>query len=265
MTAALFGPQGDNRFLATDHAVGPWDPHALHGGAPSALAAGVLEAEIAAADLGVEWQPVRFSAELLRPVPLAELTVTATVRRPGRRICVADATIAGPDGKVALAATLECIRRAPFDHGVATALITPPGPDTGVAMAPDGVDTPAFHRTGTDHRFVAGTSFEARGPATDWIRLAVPVIEGQVPSPLQRAVAAADFGNGISGLFSFEDMLYLNPDLTVLLYRVPVGEWIGLDAKTELGPDGVGMAESVLYDETGPIGRAVQMLLVEPR
>ena len=60
-------------------------------------------------------------------------------------------------------------------------------------------------------------------------------------------------------------MLFLNPDLTVLLHRLPVGEWVCLDAVTRLGPDGVGLAESLLFDEQGPIGRSAQTLLVERR
>ena len=42
----------------------------------------------------------------------------------------------------------------------------------------------------------------------------------------------------------------------------PVGEWICLQARTELGGNGCGIAESALYDETGLIGRATQSLAV---
>lgn len=266
MTAVIFSQRGPGRFQPTEHAVGPWDPGALHGGAPGALLAGELARTIDDAGLGVDFLPSRFTAELVRPVPLDELTVTTVMRRPGRRICIADGTIAGPDGKVVMSATVHGIRRQPFDHGWTTDLEVPPGPETGSPLAPETLDgPPAFHRTGVEHRCVNGTSFEAAGPATDWIRLTMPLVDDREIMPLERVLAAADFGNGISQLFPMGDVLFLNPDLTVLTYRLPVGEWVCVDAVTRLGEEGTGLAESLLFDETGPIGRAVQSLLVEPR
>jgi hypothetical protein len=47
--------------------------------------------------------------------------------------------------------------------------------------------------------------------------------------------------------------------------RLPSGDWIALDARTTIAEGGVGIAESVLYDERGCVGRAVQALLVAPR
>ena len=42
------------------------------------------------------------------------------------------------------------------------------------------------------------------GPATDWIRLRGPVVDDEPISPLQRVLAAADFGNGVSRLADFD-------------------------------------------------------------
>ena len=65
--------------------------------------------------------------------------------------------------------------------------------------------------------------------------------------------------------YEMDEVLFLNPDLTVNLHRLPVGEWVCIDAVTRLGSEGVGLAESLLFDEQGPIGRATQSLLVEAR
>lgn len=263
---SIFEPVAADRYRPTDLAVGPWDGSALHGGAPAALVAGALEHAIGAAGLGTEFLPARLTVELLRPVPVDELTVATTVRRPGRRICLADATITTPDGTVVLAATLEGIRALPFEHGVSPGLHVPPGPATGAGLAPETLEGPqVFHNAGVEHRLVRGSRFETPGSATDWIRLAYPLVAGRETTPLERVVAAADFGNGVSRLFDMHDVLFVNPDLTVHLYRLPVGEWICLDAVTRVGDHGVGLAESILFDEAGPIGRSTQMLLVEPR
>ena len=98
------------------------------------------------------------------------------------------------------------------------------------------------------------------GNSTAWFRLRVPVVEGETPSPLQRLAAAADFGNGISAPVSWDHFMFINPDLTIYIEREPVGEWICLEATTRIPPDGVGLAESVLYDERGRVGRATQAL-----
>lgn len=57
---------------------------------------------------------------------------------------------------------------------------------------------------------------------------------------------------------------FINPDLTVTVVREPVGEWVCLQARSRLGANGVGLAESTLFDRAGHLGRAVQTLLVEP-
>ncbi len=86
-----------------------------------------------------------------------------------------------------------------------------------------------------------------------------------MPSPLQRVMVAADSGNGVSATLDLERYIFINVDLSVHLHRLPEGEWIGLDAVTLPEPEGVGLADSVLHDERGPIGRALQTLLVRER
>jgi acyl-CoA thioesterase len=47
--------------------------------------------------------------------------------------------------------------------------------------------------------------------------------------------------------------------------RLPVGEWVLVDAKTWLERHGTGLAEGALYDTEGRVGRSIQGLLVERR
>ena len=123
--------------------------------------------------------------------------------------------------------------------------------------------TPAYHSHAVEHRFVAG-GFDRPGPATDWIRLRVPIIEGEAVSPLSRVAAAADFGNGISWVLSrLDGWGFINPDLTIYLHRLPIGEWVCLEAVSRVEPQGIGLAESRLWDERGLIGRSLQSLLVD--
>jgi hypothetical protein len=103
------------------------------------------------------------------------------------------------------------------------------------------------------------------GPAAAWLRFRAPLIEGETPTPLQRVAAAADFGNGVSAALDWLQHLFINPDLTIYLARLPRGEWVGLDSRTTVEGDGVGLATSVLHDAEGQIGHAAQALVVGPR
>jgi hypothetical protein len=44
---------------------------------------------------------------------------------------------------------------------------------------------------------------------------------------------------------------------------MPVGEWVCLEATTAVEAQGVGLAESRLWDERGVLGRSLQSLLLD--
>ena len=77
--------------------------------------------------------------------------------------------------------------------------------------------------------------------------------------------AAADFANGLSWILPWRDWLFVNTELTIHLSREPVGEWIGVDARTTSSAGGFGLSTATLHDLDGPIGVCAQSLFVEPR
>jgi hypothetical protein len=107
--------------------------------------------------------------------------------------------------------------------------------------------------------------FVEPGPAAAWTRLKMPVVEGEEPSGLERLLAVADSGNGISGVLDMREWWFINPELTVHLEREPRGEWICLDAATSIQVGGAGLATSTLSDLDGPVARGAQTLYVAPR
>ncbi len=257
MPEAVFEPHNGG-FLATELARGPWDPQAQHGGAPAALLMRAFEALPAADGLSI----VRVTYELLRPVPIAALQVHSEVVRGGRRVQLLEASLWSDAGvEVARARALQ-IRTA--DAPATPVLAAPPGPEHGAANDLEAQYRPMFAPDTMEIRFVAG-EFRARGPATAWFRMRVPLVAGEQATSLQRLAAAADFGNGISSPLSWDEYLFINPDLTVYIDRAPQGEWICLEARTLLAAGGIGVSESVLYDQAGRVGRAMQALLVAPR
>jgi hypothetical protein len=113
-------------------------------------------------------------------------------------------------------------------------------------------------------RFVRGGFLEP-GPAMVWMRPRVPLVAGEETSPLERLLIAADAGNGVSAALDWRRYLFINTDLTVHLKRLPQGDWVGLDAVTYPEPHGVGLADTVLWDESSRLGRAAQTLVVRQR
>jgi hypothetical protein len=232
-------------------------------------------------------QVVRLTVEFLRPVPLTPLTVETRVTRPGGRVQLAAALLSDGEQVVCRAVALG-VRRAEVavpesgavsadaDGAAAPAPASPHADDVRVAAhaPPDEsgqlvmevfAGAPAmFAGTAMEIRFARG-AFDDIGPAVAWFRLAVPLVEGERTTPLQRMAAASDFGNGISAAVPWTSHLFINPDLTVYVDRLPAGEWVGLDASTRVGVAGAGLTDSLLFDERGRIGRALQGLYVAER
>lgn len=253
---AIFIRKGD-AFEPTELARGPWDPDAQHGGAPAALITGELER------IGEGRPFARIALHLLKPVPLVPLTLEAEVVRDGRRARRLRADLKAGGETVCFAYALQLARGdEPMPH-VPVQAPTPQPPD-GAADAPSFTGYRMFGGDGIEIRFVRG-HFSEPGPATAWFRLRVPVVDGEPTSQLQRVMAAADFGNGISAAVSWDDYTFVNPELTVYLLREPEGEWICNDATTAIDPGGIGLADATLYDEQGAIGRALQSLYVSSR
>ena len=123
-----------------------------------------------------------------------------------------------------------------------------------------------YHNTAVEHRSPVPL-FLAPGPAVDWIRVIPELVPGRPLTPLARVVGAADFGNGISRILPFPEYVFINPDLTVHLFRLPVDDYVCLDAITRLdldaGAGSVGLAESALFDRAGRLGRSIQSLLID--
>ena len=272
---AFFVAEG-NRFVPTELTRGPWDPRSQHAGPPAAL----IGRAIARLDGGAERELGRITYEILRPVPIAPLTVSAEVIRPGRAVELVEATLADGEGEVIRARAWR-LRRGEVDipaglssHDGPGTLgsspstlrpgFAPPGPDQAKpGRFPDTGQEVGYH-TAMEYRFVRG-GFADPGPAVAWMRMRVPLVEGEQPTPLDRVLVAADSGNGVSATLDWSRFLFINVDLTVHLHRQASGEWVCLDAITIPERSGIGIADTALYDERGPIGRADQTLLVDAR
>ena len=259
MSDAFYSVLGPDRFQATELTRGPWDPGLQHAGPPAALLGRAVERHGDRGDL----QVARVTFEIMRPLPIAELRVATRLLRGGRSVELVEATLLAGEAEVMRATALR-VRTADLDL---PAGLVPgprlPGPDAGRSMPffPTGQEV-GYH-TAMDVRFVAG-SFLELGPATVWMRMGHPLVPDEAPSPLCRVLVAADSGNGVSAALDYRRWRFINPDLTVYLMRLPAGDWVALEAATTASA-GVGLADTTLHDEQGPVGRAAQALLIDRR
>jgi hypothetical protein len=263
---------GGELFEPTEHARGPWDPRALHGGAPAALITGAFERM----EPGSELRIARLGFEFLRPIPFAPLALSTSIVSPGRRAQELAAELRAGQELVCRASALRVPKLpadlpepapAPADGRTPTPEVRLPGPELGTPVRfnldDSGASGSSFAASAMEMRWFGDP--QALGPGRVWMRLRHPLLPAETPTSLSRLAATADFGNGVSATLPFDSFLFINADLTIHLQRPPRGEWIGLDARTLLRGGGTGLSESVLHDLDGPVGRAFQTLVVQRR
>jgi hypothetical protein len=252
---SFYEPLGDGRFRATAHTSGPWDPKFQHAGPPAALLGRALER----CEPHDGFVLARLTYEILRPVPVDEVAVRVRVARPGRSVELLEGELTAGGEPVVTVRAWRVLRTA----APTTAHDPPLPPRPAEATPPPALDGFGYGKA-VELRFAAG-GWNQPGPATVWTRLRVPLVPGEEPTGLQRVLAVADSGNGVSAALPFDKWLFINPELTVHLRREPHGEWICLDAETTIAEGGAGLARSTLSDEDGVVAHGAQALLVAPR
>jgi hypothetical protein len=209
----------------------------------------------------------RVAVDILRPIPVDKLTVRAATIRPGRRISLLEAVMEHDGHEVARARGW----RIALSHDEAVAGSSHGGGDPAPLPAAAAAAWPEYERWNAsgylahiDWRFLDG-GFRNDKPSPAWTRARIPLIAGEVPTPMSRALLVADSGSGVGSVLDPSRFLFINVDLTLVLPRDPEGEWILLEPDTSIGPDGTGLTTTTLSDGSGMCGTAMQTLLIAPR
>jgi hypothetical protein len=244
------------RFAAAAATGGPWDESLQHGGPPNALA--VREAERIARRENGALIASRIAAEFVGPVPVGELTATTRLLRAARSACLVEVVLS--------AAGRDCLHTRVWlvaDRDT-TDLAPAPRPS-----APPTQERPSFGMSfpcadSIDWHEVYGTATRP-GPAAVWARPRLPLLAGERLSGLQRVALVGDFASGVSAELDWAQWSFLNVDLDIHLARPFRGEWVYLEAATQLGDRGAGLARSTVADVEGPVGCTAQTLIIAPR
>lgn len=262
--------RGDQEvFIGNDAARGPWDAGSCHAGPPAALLARASERAVAGTDTGRGGEPdaprrllARLTVELARPIPIAGFTVDASIERTGKATATTRMVLTDLDGEIRVRAHgLHLSLSA--EHPYPTADLTTPdfaqSAPGGFPIQRTGHGLPGFS-SGVEMRYPPGHD-PGPGPTTAWMH-AIPVLPDEEASGVQRICALADSGNAIGRNADPHEVAFVNPDLTVTVHREPQGDWFGTDVISHWQPNGIGMADALLFDHLGPVGRAVQTILL---
>lgn len=243
-------------FRATERTAGAWAEHEQH----IAPMAGLLVHEIERACAGDGLVLGRLGMDILGTIEVADFEVAVEVVRPGRTISLVEAR-ATRNGRTVV--IVRAWRMLAQDTSAVAGLEAErlPSPDAYPRWDMSGLWRGGFIATLDVRR-----DPDARpGRARAWVRTPVPLVDGERSSELARWVGLLDTANGIAVRESPETWLFPNVDLTLHLHRLPVGPWLGLDIRAAFGAGGVGLTDSVVHDQAGPVGRLAQVLTVRPR
>lgn len=245
------------RYVAAPSTAGPWSPARQHGGPPNALAVAAAERAVAGETGRSDLVALRLSADFVGPVPVGEIEVRTRVLRAARTAALVAVSVAG-NGRDCLHCRVWFVRDA--DTGALAAAL--PAPQA-VPDLPPGLDADFGYGDSLEWRRVRGGMSEL-GPGSTWVRPRTPLVEGYELSGLARCVLIADAASGISAELDWSAWSFVNVDLDVHLARPLAGDWVFMDAATQLGAHGSALARSTLSDLRGVVGSSLQTLVVAP-
>jgi hypothetical protein len=255
---AIFTREG-NLFRATEQAGGPWSPDKLQGSATTGLMVREVERLAVASGFAVR----RLTFDLWRPAGLRAFRTVSDMLRDGRKAKTMQVRLM--DGEVEIGrctALLTAHGESPVDP-FSKAAAADAGPDSGTPP-------PAFAQKWSRYfqnvsvRLIEG-ALEKPGPAAAWMRLDVPMVEGEANTPLLQAVQAADFSSGVGQIVDMRQWTFVNPEISLYFFRAPEDEWILIRSRTRVGANGAGLTTASLSDRQGPFAEVMQAMTFEKR
>lgn len=253
--SVFFTHEGGDIYLPQPVSRSPWNPGHQNGIAIGGLLTWLAEQ----APSPVAMLPAHIVIDILRATPFAPTEGRATVVREGKRMQMVESTLAA-DGEVVARARVLRVRE----------LETPiAGPQRTWPPREACEDNPRFLQPNSllgqavASRMITGRAGEP-GPAAIWARFDADLMPGVPVEGVLQAAMLSDFGNGLSNPMESGGYSFANIDISLRMTRRPVGDWMVVDAETNVDGMGVGLSHMILADEAGMFGRAHQTLFINP-
>jgi acyl-CoA thioesterase len=239
-------------FMPTPFAQSHWGDDQLNGPAVVGLAARTLETHCGSDD----FMPTRFTADLFRAARNAPTTIDVRVVRDGRRVRSAECDVV-QGGRIVARATLVQYRRSSAPPGrqwtAPISLMQPPPPDDQI-LPHVGSDEAGWTRSPAAHQNDSRKCFYNDG---------IKVLAGEKNSSFVRAVMIAESTSLVTNLGT-HGIGYINGDLTAAFSRLPVDDWIGIQADSHWASDGISLGTATLFDHQGAFGSGLVTAVANP-
>ncbi len=257
--SSFFRQTGERHYEPTEATIGPWSSDSQHGGPPSALIAGALDRFPSSGNLKI----ARVTIEFFSAVPIQPCEIKVEKVRAGKKIELLRGQYLSGGKIVLLAHAWRIESRVGISETVFDGFEMPQLPGPQAQKSYPGVDYFPYIDA-LEWRFTKG-GFDNTGPATVWIKPRIPLIEGNEINGLEALFLMIDSANGVSAELSILDWTFVPIDMTVGLYRQPIGPWVGMAARTAIGSEGIGQTTSTTFDSQGSNGNSIHTLFVRPR
>jgi len=242
-------------YQSTHHAQGAWNAHEQH----MAPATGVICAELEQFSPRNDVRIGRISLDILGLIAGGEFYIRTKVIRAGKTIELIESEMV-TQGKISIVARTW---RMMTSNSQSVA-----GLEDQSIGTPE--QLPIWHEIrqwpgGYIHSIEARTEQRRQGAGIVWLSNTLDMVEGRPTSSFVKLMGMVDTANGVVARqtppFNWG---FPNLDLHIHLYRLPQGQWLGLETVQQYGEDGIGLTSSVLHDIYGPFGRSEQILTLRP-
>ena len=200
--------------------------------------------------------PVRFTADLFRAARNVPTTIDVRVVRDGQRVRSAECDVV-QDGRAVTRATLVQYRHSTAPPGrewsAPITLPQPPAPDDSI-LPFVGSDEAGWTRSPAGHQNDSRKRFCNDG---------IKVLEGEKNSAFVRAVMVAEATSLVTNLGT-QGIGYINGDLTAAFARLPVDDWITVQADSHWTSDGISVGTATLFDARGAFGSGMVTAVANP-
>ena len=259
---AFYTSLGDDQYQPTEATAGPWSAKLQHGSPPCALLVHVMRSHSANLDLLLS----RVTVEILGPISMVPCRIKVETVRAGKQIELLRGSYYCGDKLILIANAWNLL---PEEGITAEDMVTYPFALT--ALPPPDAGGPLSFESKYDFKygqaiywhFTQGACHE-KGPATTWFRKRIDLIEGEPDDELDLLFCAVDSANGISAELDPAQWSFVPVDMTVNLFRHPVGEWLGMSTRMVIHDNGIGQTQTTLFDQQGSMGAGLQTLFIRP-